>query len=272
MSNLDALLKPRSIAIIGVTDKPGTYGCRAASNIIHSSIGDHVYYVNPKRDSLMGRPCYHSIAEVPEVVDCVILCVPRGAVCDCLEQAGSIGVKAAVVYASGFNEEQTEEGRELERQLIDVARKYDMQVAGPNTAGLCNKIDNISLIVGDANFREVPLTSGIAIAGQSGFIAGNLNQRLGDCLSYAVGSGNGSVTCLEDYLCYFAEDEHVNSVGIYLDGIKDGAKFEHFLKTAAIKRKPVVVLKSGKSKKGASAAASHTGNMAGSAEIGRAHV
>lgn len=264
MKNMDALMKPRSIAIVGVTDKKGTYGCRAAQNIINSSIGEHVYYVNPKRDELFGRKCYHSVSDLPEVVDCAILCVPKGAVCSCLEEAGSIGVKAAVVYASGFNEEQTEEGFELERELIAVAEKYGMEVAGPNTAGLCNKVDNISLIVGDANFRNPPLKSGIAIAGQSGFIAGNLNQRLGDCLSYAVGSGNGSVTCLEDYLNYFVEDEHVNSVGIYLEGVKDAAKFERFLREAALRRKPVVVLKSGKSEKGAKAAASHTGNLAGS--------
>lgn len=264
MKNMDALMKPRSIAIIGVTDKKGTYGCRAAQNIINSSIGEHVYYVNPKRDELFGRKCYHSVSDLPEAVDCAILCVPKGAVCSCLEEAGAIGVKAAVVYASGFNEEQTEEGFALERELKAVAAKYGMEVAGPNTAGLCNKIDNISLIVGNANFRYPPLKSGIAIAGQSGFIAGNLNQRLGDCLSYAVGSGNGSVTCLEDYLNYFVEDEHVNSVGIYLEGVKDAAKFERFLREAALCRKPVVILKSGKSEKGAHAAASHTGNLAGS--------
>lgn len=264
MKKLDALLKPKSIAIIGVTDKPGTYGCRAATNIVNSTISDHVYYVNPKRDELFGRRCFHSVSEIPEVVDCIVLCVPKQAVCGCLEEAGSIGVKAAVVYASGFNEEQTDEGRELERQLTAVAAKYNMEVAGPNTAGLCNKIDNISLIVGNANFRDPPLKSGIAIAGQSGFIAGNLNQRLGDCLSYAVGSGNGSVTCLEDYLNYFVEDEHVNSIGVYLEGVKDAEKFETFLREAAIRRKPVVILKSGKSKIGASAAASHTGNLAGS--------
>ena len=264
MNHMDALMKPRSIAIVGVTDKKGTYGCRAAQNIINSSIGEHVYYVNPKRDELFGRICYHSVCDLPEVVDCVILCVPKKAVCSCLEEAGANGVKAAVVYASGFNEEQTEEGFALERELKAVAAKYEMEVAGPNTAGLCNKIDNISLIVGDANFRNPPLKSGIAIAGQSGFIAGNLNQRLGDCLSYAVGSGNGSVTCLEDYLNYFVTDEHVNSVGIYLEGVKDAAKFENFLREAAVRRKPVVVLKSGKSEKGARAAASHTGNLAGS--------
>ena len=126
MADLNYLLRPRSIAIVGVTDKPGTYGLRSATNIVNSAIGEHVYYVNPKRDELLGRKCYHSISEIPEAIDCAVLCVPKKAVCSCIEEAGACGVKAAVVFASGFSEEQSPEGRALESELAAIAKKYRM--------------------------------------------------------------------------------------------------------------------------------------------------
>lgn len=264
MANLNYLLRPRSIAIVGVTDKAGTYGCRAAQNIINSTIGKHVYYVNPKRDELFGRKCYHSIAEIPEQIDCAVLCVPKKVVCSCIEEAGAAGVKSAVVYASGFSEEQSDEGRALENALADIAHKYDMCIAGPNTAGIVNKVDNISLFVGPANFRETPVKSGVAIVGQSGFITGSLNEAMSEYLTFAVGSGNGSVTRLEDYVDYFIDDPTVNSIGIYLEGLKDIPAFIRALDKAHKIKKPIVILKSGQSAKGAKAAASHTGNLAGS--------
>lgn len=266
MGNLNYLLKPKSIAIVGVTDKKGTYGWRAATYIPTSEIGDHVYYVHPSRSVLFGRKVYPNLSALPEVVECVVCCVNKKLVPGVLEEAGSLGTKAAVVYASGFNEEHTEEGIALEKELIAVAKKYDMEVCGPNTAGIVNKIDNVCLTVGDAKFKEKPIQAGIGLVGQSGFIVGNLNQMLGDNLAYAVGSGNGSVTYLEDYLHYYVEDEHVNCIGVYLEGIKDAGRFAEALCAAAKKRKPVVILKSGKSKKGAAAAASHTGNLAGSTQ------
>ena len=89
MADLNYLLRPRSIAIVGVTDKPGTYGLRSATNIVNSAIGEHVYYVNPKRDELLGRKCYHSISEIPEAIDCAVLCVPKKAVCSCMRYRNS---------------------------------------------------------------------------------------------------------------------------------------------------------------------------------------
>lgn len=264
MPELNYLLRPRSIAIVGVTDKAGTYGCRAATNIVNCSIGEHVYYVNPKRDELFGRKCYHSVGEIPEHIDCVVLCVPKTAVCACIEQAGEAGVKAAVVYASGFSEEQSPEGTALEEQLKEIAERYDMAIVGPNTAGLINKVDNISLFVGPAKFKEKPVKQGIAIVGQSGFIVGNLNEVMSEYLSFAVGSGNGSITHLEDYVHYFLDDPAVNAIGIYLEGLKDVPAFIRALDKAHRLGKPVVILKSGQSVRGAKAAASHTGNLAGS--------
>lgn len=264
MADLNYLLRPRSIAIVGVTDKPGTYGLRSATNIVNSAIGEHVYYVNPKRDELLGRKCYHSISEIPEAIDCAVLCVPKKAVCSCIEEAGACGVKAAVVFASGFSEEQSSEGRALESELAAIAKKYDMAIGGPNTSGIVNKLDNISMFVGPANFKDEPIKSGTAIVSQSGFISGNLNDVMRDYLAYAVGSGNGSITRLEDYIEFFLEDPRVNSIGIYLEGLKDAASFIRSLEKAHRAKKPVIILKSGQSEKGAKAAASHTGNLAGS--------
>lgn len=264
LSPLETLLRPRSLAIIGATDRPGAYGGRAAANITASSIGGRVYYVNPGRTELYGRPCYPSVSALPEKVDCVVLCVPAKAVCGCLEEAGQLGIKAAVVYASGFSESQTEEGRALEAQLVEVCRRYGMALNGPNTAGIINKVDNVSLTVGKVEFFTPSIPSGLGIVGQSGFIVGNLGQMLSSSIAYAVGSGNGCVTRLEDYLEFFVENDRINTIGIYLEGLRDVEKFQAALHAAALRRKPVIVLKSGKSARGAKAAASHTGNLAGS--------
>ena len=265
--NIKYLLSPKSIAVIGATDRPGAYGTRATNSIVSSSIAEHVYFVNPKKNSLLGRKCYPDIGSIPEQIECAVVCVPAGAVLTCVEECGMAGVKAAVVYSSGFSEAQTEEGILLEQELYKICSRYNLALAGPNTAGIINKIDNISLSVGKMSFLNPPLEKGVAIICQSGFVSGNLSQMLSDSVSYVVGAGNGSVITLEDYVLYFAENENVNSIGIYIEGIRDVVRFEKALYVAAVHHKPVVVLKVGRSEAGAKAAASHTGNLAGNYKV-----
>ena len=107
--NLQKLLNPESVAVVGVSDKPG-FGYNAADGVLGSSIAQHAYFVHPRRETFKGRKCYRSLSELPEIVDCVILCTPCHTIPSLLEEAGQSGIQAAIIYASGFSEEGTQTG------------------------------------------------------------------------------------------------------------------------------------------------------------------
>ncbi len=260
--NLEGLFRPKSIAVVGASDKPGM-GRGAAEGALSSSVAEHVYLVNVKRDQVLGRRCYHSLRELPEVVDTIILCVNVKLVNPYLEEAGSLGVKNAVVYASGFSEEGTETGRRLEEEMRSICLRYGMLLVGPNCVGLYNKVDRISLYATSPLFPEKNVERGIGAVAHSGYINSNLMRTMPDLCAYGVSVGNAAVCTLEEYMLYYARNEHVNCIAAYVEGVRDAEVFEEALRVAAENRKPVVIMKSGRSKKGSAAAASHTGNLAG---------
>lgn len=261
------VFNPDSIAIIGVSDKKGSYGGNAARHASGNSNADRIYYIHPTRTEFMGKPCYPNISSLPEAVDCVLICTPRNTVNGLLREAGICGVGGAVIYASGFSEEHTKVGHDLEEELVDIAAQYDMAIIGPNCLGTINNIDKKILWGLHTSFGfEFSEHTGLGIVAQSGYIAGNIMGAPGLSVSYAASSGNGNALTLEEILLFYAENEHVRVLAAYLEGIKKPEVFEKALRIAAQKRKPVVILKTGRSRKGAKAAASHTGNLAGSAK------
>lgn len=261
--NLEKLLKPKSIAVVGITDKPG-FGRGAAIGAINSRIAEHAYFVHPKREELFGKKCYRSISELPEVVDCVVLCTACHTIPALLNEAGEAGVKAAVVFASGFSEEGTEEGKKLEDEVAQIAKKHDIAVLGPNCMGMLNNVQKVNMWGGHTYWDLEDDAHGIAIIAQSGFVSAEILNTDFFNVSYAISSGNGNVVTLEDFLEFVVEDKSVSVVAIYLEGVRNAERFLSSLKRAAELRKPVVILKSGRSAKGAIAAASHTGSIAGS--------
>lgn len=261
------VFEPASIAIIGVSDKKGSYGGNAAKHASKNSNADRVYYVHPKRTDFMGKPCYPSISALPEVVDCILICTPRNTVAALLREAGECGVGGAVVYASGFSEEHTPEGNAYENELVEIAKQYDMAIIGPNCLGTINNVSKQMLWGLHTTFGfDFSEHTGLGIVAQSGYIAGNIMGAPGLAVSYAASSGNGNALTLEEILLFYAESDHVRVLAAYLEGVKKPDVFEKALRVAAQRRKPVVILKSGRSQKGAAAAASHTGNLAGSAK------
>ena len=199
-------MNPSSLAVIGVTDRPGAFGHAAAVNTVESAIKDHVYFVHPKRDQLYGRKCYKTLDELPEIVDCIVICTPRNSVISYLEQAGKLGIGGAVIYASGFSEEHSEEGRELENKIVEISRKYDMAVLGPNCAGIMNNEDKVNLWGLKTSFDIHTRRGGIGIIAQSGFITENLLNNEYFNISYAISSGNGNATKLEDFFIAMVDD------------------------------------------------------------------
>jgi acyl-CoA synthetase (NDP forming) len=260
--DINKLLRPKSMAIVGVTDK-WSFGARTARSSIRSSIADRIYYINPKRDELNGRKCYHSLNDLPETVDLMVLCTPAKTVAPYLEEAGKLGIAAAIAFASGFGEERTEIAQKMAAEVEAAARKWDITLCGPNCVGFVNAVDNICASTEDNGMLNSGVNRGIGVVAQSGYITNGFLAPDSNLLAYVISAGNCSVCSLEDYLLFLAEDDRVNCVSAYIEGIKKPAVLVKALKMAALKRKPVVVLKAGMTEKGSFAAASHTGSLAG---------
>lgn len=261
--SINKLIKPESIAVVGVTEKPG-FGRNAGLGALKSSNTERIYFVNPKRDHFQNHKCFHSLSELPEVVDCVVVCTASKVVPMVLTEAGELGVKAGIVYASGFSEEGSDEGRMLEDQIMAIAQRYDMKILGPNCMGAINNVDKINMWAGHTHWDLEDVRHGIAIIAQSGFVAAEILNTDFFSISYGFSTGNGNILSLEEVFEFVVEDQFVKVVAMYLEGIKDPDRFIAVLERAAQLSKPVVILKSGKSVKGAISAASHTGSLAGS--------
>lgn len=260
--NVTKLLKPSGVAIIGASEKAG-FGGDTCRNIMQNQESmERVYYVHPAREQVFGRRCYPSISAVPYDLDLIIICTSSDTVEPLLREAKKKGVSAAVVYASGYSEMGTEEGREKETRLASLAKELDMAVMGPNCAGYINFSDSIFSFAFIGNYRNKK--GSVGFISQSGQFCIDMMKSGEMKYSYAISAGNSGMVQMEDYLDYLVEDEGTKVVALYLEGVKNPVKFEASLKKAAVRRKPVVILKAGRSPKGQATAASHTGSMAGS--------
>lgn len=260
--NLNKLLKPTSVAVIGASEKEG-FGGDVCRNIL-SYVEDrsHVYFIHPKRDSVFGVPCYKSISDVPENVDLMVICTSQKTVIPLLQEGAKKGVGGAVVFASGYGEVGTAEGKQNEAELIAAAKELDIAVMGPNCAGFVNYIDNVQAFAFISVKRD--RKGSVGVVSQSGQLCLSMMDDPGMRFSYNISAGNGKIVQMEDYMDFLVDDEDTKVVSIYIEGVKNADKFAAVLKKAAEKRKPVVILKAGRSAKGGAIAASHTGSLSGS--------
>ncbi|MDR1272567.1 MAG: acetate--CoA ligase family protein [Clostridiales Family XIII bacterium] len=258
------LLKPNAVCVIGASEKEG-FGGDTCRNIIRYMEPDTYFFINPKRDSVFGTKCYPSVADLPQQVDLAVICTPKAAIEDMLRDAHTAGCKAAVIYASGYAEMGTEEGRKAQENLAALAKRLDMPICGPNCAGLVNYVDDkfaFAFIAPDRDRR-----GSVGFVSQSGQICLTLMENPASKFSYSISSGNSAVVQMEDYIDFLVDDADTKVVAVYLEGSKNPAKLVAALKRAAINRKPVVVLKTGRSAKGMNLASSHTGSMAGADKV-----
>ena len=260
--NLNKLLKPTSVAVIGASEKEG-FGGDVCRNIL-SYVEDrsHVYFIHPKRDSVFGVPCYKSNSDVPENVDLMVICTSQKTVIPLLQEGAKKGVGGAVVFASGYGEVGTAEGKQNEAELIAAAKELDIAVMGPNCAGFVNYIDNVQAFAFISAKRD--RKGSVGVVSQSGQLCLSMMDDPGMRFSYNISAGNGKIVQMEDYMDFLVDDEDTKVVSIYIEGVKNADKFAAVLKKAAEKRKPVVILKAGRSAKGGAIAASHTGSLSGS--------
>ncbi|MBC7097706.1 acetate--CoA ligase family protein [Candidatus Bipolaricaulota bacterium] len=258
--DLAGLLFPGSVAVVGASGTPGKVGHALFRNVAASFNGP-VYAVNPKYKELLGRPCVASVEGLPEPVDLAVVVIPAEQVAGVLKSCGERGIRNVVVISAGFKE-AGEEGARRERELVRIAREYDMNLLGPNVLGL------ISTRVGlNATFAPRGAFPGeIAFMSQSGAFCTSVldwawHERLG--FSHFVSLGNKAVLTEVEFLSAFGADPQTRVIVAYLEGVSDG---EAFIRVASqvTREKPVVVLKAGRAEAGARAVSSHTGTLAGS--------
>lgn len=260
---LDRLFQPRSVALIGASTDPGKIGGRPLSFLVKHGFKGDIWPVNPRVDAIDGIRCYPDIDSLPGVPDVAMVLVGPSHAEASIRALGDIGTGAAIVLAGGFAETNADGVR---RQNALTGAAGDMRLLGPNTIGMLNMIDNVTLSASGALDVEDRFTGGIAIVSQSGGILGSLMSRAatqGIGLSHLIATGNEADIDVGDVIGYLANDDSTRVIALYLETIRKPALFRQAAIAAATAGKRLVVYKVGRSEAGARSAASHTGALAG---------
>lgn len=259
---LDAIMKPKSVAVIGASTKARTIGSEIMTKLVDYKFNGEIYPINPKADTVNGLKAYKSILDVPGKVDLAVIVVAKNFVLDVIDQCAQKGITGVAIISAGFKE-TGEEGQALEDALVAKLKENNMRAVGPNCLGVINTNENIRL---DATFaEELPAAGKVAFVSQSGALGGgilNILKDLGVGFSQFMSIGNQADINAETMLEYWEDDADVSQVLLYMESITNPANFRE-LTSRITKKKPVIALKSGKSAQGASAASSHTGSLAG---------
>lgn len=264
ISRLEPLFQARSVALVGASTNRRKWGGIMLANLLNGGFTGRIYPVNPEAGEMLGQKVYKSVSAIPEAPDLAVIVVPAPAVVPVIRECVEKGIKAGVVITAGFAELGAE-GERLQRQMVEVARQGGMALVGPNCNGIMNPWKK--LFVEFPNFHVPP--GPLAVIAQSGNVVDVVARQLmikGLGCSLCVASGNEADLHIEDYLEYLAEDPHTKVILCYVEGFKDGRRFFQIAREVT-KKKPVIVLKAGKTPAGAQAAASHTAAIAGADEI-----
>jgi acetyl coenzyme A synthetase (ADP forming)-like protein len=261
MNNLENFFNPQSIAIVGASEELGKIGNVIARNLLELGYAGKVFLVNPKHENILGQKCYPSVLEIAENIDLVIMVIPAKLVNEVIKNAKD-KVKNFVVISAGFGEINTE-GKTREEELKQIAKENDLNILGPNCLGFI--IPGLKL---NASFAGgLPEAGNVAFVSQSGALAVGLMdmaKKEGLKFSSIISIGNKMQLGEAELLEYLNNDANTKVIGLYLEGIKDGRKF---IEMAQKIRKPIVILKAGKTERAQKAIASHTGVLAGSDKI-----
>jgi acetyltransferase len=260
--NLDALFKPKAIALIGASNRPRSVGQVLARNLFEAGFRGPIMTVNPREQAIRSTLNYHSVAELPITPDLAVLSTPPDTVPGLIGELGARGCRAAVVVSAGFGEAEHVKGRELQQQMLAAARPHLLRIVGPNCLGFMSPPVGIN-----ASFAHLTPTAGnLAFLTQSGAVATSVldwatYRNIG--FSHVVSLGEMADVDFGDLLDYLALDGDTRAILLYVESITHARKFMSAGRIAA-RTKPIVVVKSGRSEAGAKAAQSHTGALAGS--------
>jgi len=258
--SLERVLNAESVAIVGASKTETKRGYQAIRTLQDEKFEGSIYAVNPKEKSVLGLKCYKKVSDIEDTVDIVLITTPAKSIPSVLEDCGRKGVAGAVIIAGGFGE-TGKEGKKLENEIVKMAQKHNIRLIGPNTSGMMNVKQGMNLV----GLHDVP-KGDIALLSQSGNMALTLiteaKLRSLKGFSYYVGVGNEADIKFHEYLDFFRDDEDTKAILMYVEGMRMGRKFLQEAYTTTIK-KPVILLKSGRSEAGQKSAGSHTGALAG---------
>jgi acetyltransferase len=261
---LDVFFSPKTVAVIGATENPGTVGRTVLWNLVTSPFGGTVYPVNPKRPSVLGVKAYPTVSDIPESVDLAVIITPPASIPGLIKECGENGVQGAIVISAGFKEIGPE-GAELERQLLVEAQKANIRIIGPNCLGVMSPLSGMN-----ATFATTVARPGsVGFISQSGALCtAVLDWSLKAMVGFSAFISVGSMVDVGwgDLIYYLGNDPKTKSIVIYMESIGHARSFLSAAREVAL-TKPIIIIKPGRSAAAAKAAASHTGSLTGSDEV-----
>ncbi len=260
-SSLKPFFEPRGVAIIGASASQDKLSFGILNNLMSYGYRGGIYPVNPKSEEILGIPCFPEICQVPDPVDLAVIVLSSKLIPSVLEECGKRSIKAAIIISGGFKE-VGDEGKDLELEILRIAKEYAIRMIGPNCVGTMNLVTGLNTTF----IKGIPSTGGIGFISQSGAVCGGVVDhyaKKGIGFSHFLSLGNEADITETDMIEYLGEDGDTRVIAAYVEGIRDGHRFINVAKKVSAK-KPVVILKAGQSEEGAKAVSSHTGSLAGS--------
>ncbi len=273
---LEMFFNPESVAVIGASRKPNSAGYGVLKSLLkggvfrsktNKSFKGRIYAVNPNADKIMGKRCYKSVSDISAKIDLAVIAVNSRIVPGVIKECTQKKIKGAIIISAGFGE-LGEEGKKEERKLLEIAKKANLRIIGPNCLGLMRPSTNLNASFGPC----MPLCEDVAFFSQSGalidsVIDWSLDKNYG--FSAVVSLGNSADVGISELLLWAKDDKQTKAIALYLEGLKQGTRFMKVAKEVG-KKKPIIVLKAGRTETGMKAVGSHTGSLAGSYDIYKA--
>jgi acetyltransferase len=261
---LDAIFRPETVAVVGASDRPGSVGRTIMWNLISNPFGGTVYPVNARRQNVLGIKAYPSVSEVPERVDLAVIAAPAPTVPGIIRECVESGVEGAIIISAGFRETGPE-GAELERQVLEEARRGRMRIVGPNCLGVMNPTTGLNATFAGAMARP----GNVGFLSQSGaLMTAVLDRSFMENVGFSAFVSVGSMMDLGwgDLIYYLGDDPRTESIVVYMESVGDARSFLSAAREVAL-TKPIIVIKAGRTAAASYAAASHTGSLTGSDEV-----
>ena len=277
MTTLNQITTPKSIAIVGASDDKNRIGGRPLSHMIEQNFEGTVYPVNPNREKVQGLKSYPNLQDIPGDLDFVLIAVPAKFVVNVIEDAVKKNARTALIFSSGFSEIGGE-GEVYQKKIREICDQSNLRVIGPNCLGLFNSQSRFYPTFTSTIDRATPIPGDISIASQSGAYGSHIymvSHQRGLGIRYWITTGNEADLSVGEAIQLLAEDDNVHTIMAYVESVKNGKQFINALETARQEKKPVILMKVGRSDVGAAAANSHTASLAGEdaiyEEVVRAH-
>lgn len=271
---LDRLLRPKSVVIVGASDKPGALGASVLANLERNGFAGDIHLINPKRETIGGRPCLPSVDALPEGVDAAVLAIPRAGVVETIRALAARKVGAAIVFSAGFAE-GGEQGLADQREIARIAAEAGMVIEGPNCLGLVNYVERVPLTFVETLVPARGPGAGVGIVSQSGAMAAVLATTLLSRdlpVTLSVSTGNEAASGVEDYVDYCVGDPDTRVIAMIVEQFRKPQRFLEAARKARAAGKLIVLLHPGKSSAARESAATHTGAMAGDYQLMRVMV